>query len=46
MQSSKRGRDEYKQLSIDYVKKHFNIDVSDDESDSICAGIGYIKIFS
>lgn len=46
MQSSKRGRDEYKQLSIDYVKKHFNIDVSDDESDSICAGIGYIKMFS
>ena len=46
MQSSKRSRDEYKQLSIDYVKKHFNIDVSDDESDSICAGIGYIKMFS
>lgn len=46
MQSSKRGRDEYKQLSIDYVKKNFNKDVSDDESDSICAGIGYIKMFS
>lgn len=46
MQSSKRKRDEYKQLSIDYVKEHFYKDVSDDESDSICAGIGYIKMFS
>lgn len=46
MQSSKRKREEYKQLSIDYVKKNFNKDVSDDESDSICAGIGYIKMFS
>lgn len=46
MQSSKRKRDEYKQLSINYVKENFNKDVSDDESDSICAGIGYIKMFS
>lgn len=46
MQSSKRKREEYKQLSIDYVKENFNKDVSDDESDSICAGVGYIKIFS
>lgn len=45
MQSSKRKREEYKQLSIKYVKENFNIDVSDDESDSICAGIGYIKMF-
>ena len=46
MQSSKRKREEYKQLSIDYVKENFNKDVSDDESDSICAGVGYIKMFS
>ena len=46
MQSSKRKREEYKQLSIDYIKEKLNKDVSDDESDSICAGIGYIKMFS
>lgn len=46
MQSSKRKRDEYKQLSIEYVKEHFNKTVSDDEADSICAGIGYIKIYN
>lgn len=45
MQSSKRKREEYKQLSVEYVKKNFNKNVSDDESDSICAGIGYIKMF-
>lgn len=45
MQSSKRKREEYKQLSIEYVRKNFNKNVSDDESDSICAGIGYIKMF-
>lgn len=46
MQSSKRKREEYKQLSINYVKEKFNKEVSDDEADSICAGIGYIKMFS
>ena len=45
MQSSKRGREEYKQLSIEYIKEHIGKDVSDDEADSICAGIGYIKMF-
>ena len=46
MQSSKRNRDEYKQLSIQFIKEHFNIEVTDDVSDAICAGIGYIKMFS
>lgn len=46
MQSSKRKRDEYKQLSIQFIKEHFNIEVTDDVSDAICAGIGYIKMFS
>lgn len=45
MQSSKRKREEYKQLSINYIKENLNKDVSDDEADSICAGIGYIKMF-
>ena len=45
MQSSKRGRDEYKRLSIEYIKENIGKDVSDDEADSICAGIGYIKMF-
>jgi len=46
MQSSKRKRDEYKELSIRYVKDTLNKNVSDDEADSICAGMGYIKMFS
>lgn len=45
MQSSKRKREEYKQMSINYVREKYDIDVSDDEADSICAGIGYIKMF-
>lgn len=45
IQSSKRKRDEYKKLSIEYVKNNFNKEVTDDESDAICAGIGYIKMF-
>ena len=45
MQSSKRGRDEYKRLSVEYIKENIGKDVSDDEADSICAGIGYIKMF-
>lgn len=46
IQSSKRKREEYKKLSIEYVKNNFGIDVGDDETDAICAGIGYIKMFS
>lgn len=46
IQSSKRKREEYKKLSIEYVKNNFDIDASDDETDAICAGIGYIKMFS
>lgn len=46
MQSPNRKREEYKQLSVEYVKKTLNKDVTNDESDSICAGIGYIKMFS
>lgn len=45
MQSKGRKRDEYKQLSIDYIKNILGKEVTDDESDSICAGIGYIKMF-
>ena len=44
MQKNGRKRDEYKKISIEYVKKLLNIDVADDEADAICAGIGYIKM--
>lgn len=45
MQSTKRKREDYKKLSVEYVEHTLGIQVSDDESDSICAGIGYIKMF-
>ena len=37
---------ELKQLSIEYVKNTLGIDVTDDEAESICAGIGYIQMFT
>ena len=43
---SKKTRNELKQMSIDYVKQHFNIEVSNDVSDAIsigCAVINYYK---
>ena len=46
IQGKNRKRDEYKQLAIEYVKNILGIDVTDDEADSICAGIGYIKMFT
>ena len=46
IQGKNRKRDEYKQLAIEYVKNALGINVADDEADSICAGIGYIKMFS
>ena len=45
IQSAKLKREDYKRLSIQYVKDNIKKDVSDDEADSICAGIGYIKMF-
>lgn len=46
MQSGRKKREELKRLSIEYVKNTLGIDVTDDEADSICAGIGYIKMFT
>ena len=46
MQSGRKKREELKQLSVEYVKNTLGIDVGDDEADSICAGIGYIKMFT
>lgn len=46
MQSSGRKRNDYKKLSVSYVKDLYQIEVSDDISDAICAGLGYIKMFS
>lgn len=43
---ARRKREEYKALSIKYIKDHFGIEVTDDEADSICSGLGYIKMFS
>lgn len=37
-------RDEYKQMSVEYVLNELGMNVSDDESDAICVGIGYIKM--
>ena len=44
IQAKNRKREEYKRLAIEYVKNIFGINVTDDEADSICAGIGYIKM--
>ena len=41
----KKTRKELKQMSIDYVKEHFDIDVGDDESDAISIGCGIINYF-
>ena len=46
MQAGKKKRDELKQLSIEYVKNTLGKDVIDDESDSICQGLAYIKMFT
>lgn len=46
MQSKNKKREEFKQAAIEYVKDVLGIEVSDDEADSICAGIAYIKMFS
>lgn len=36
-------RKDLKQQSLDYVKNHFDLKVSDDESDAICIGVAYMK---
>ena len=46
IQGKNRKRDEYKRLAIEYVKNTLGLDVNDDEADSICAGVGYIKMFT
>ena len=46
IQGKGKKREEFKQLAIEYVKNTLGIDVTDDEADSICAGVGYIKMFT
>ena len=46
MQSGKKKRDELKRLSIEYVRNTLGKEVTDDESDSICQGLAYIKMFT
>lgn len=45
MQAAKRKREEYKELSKQYVLDEYGLDVTDDESDSICIGVAYVKTF-
>lgn len=44
MQSGRKKRDELKMLSVEYVKNTLDKDVSDDEADAICVGLGYMKM--
>lgn len=47
IQTAGRKRDEYKQLSVEFVKENVtDKDISNDEADAICVGLGYIKMFS
>lgn len=46
IQSTKKDRATLKKEAIDYVRNTFGLDVADDEADSICAGIAYIKMFT
>lgn len=39
-------RSELKQQSIDYVKKLFNLELTDDEADSVCVGLYVLKKFN
>ena len=41
----KKTRQELKQMSIDYVKEHFDITVSDDVADAVSLGTGVINYF-
>lgn len=42
----KKKRAELKQMSIDYVKKNYDIDVGNDEADAIALGCGVINYFN
>lgn len=46
MQKANRKRDEYKELSIQYVRDKYGLNVTDDIADAICIGEGYIKMFT
>ena len=42
----KKKRAELKQMSIDYVKEHYDIEPSEDECDAIALGCGVINYFN
>lgn len=46
VQGPKVKRAELKQQSIDYVKEHLNLDLPEDESESICIAIAAHKIYN
>ena len=45
-QGAKVKRQEPKQQSIDYVKKNFGLDLSEDECEAICEGVAAHKIYN
>ena len=48
IQKAKAKREELKQLALDFVHNNISEDemISDDQSDAICIGYAYIKIYS
>lgn len=42
----KKKRTELKQMSIDYVKNHYDIEVGNDEADAVALGTGVINYFN
>ena len=42
----KKKRAELKQMSIDYVKKYYDVELSEDECDAVCIGTGVINYFN
>ena len=42
----KKKRAELKQMSIDYVKQYYDVELSEDECDAVCIGTGVINYFN
>lgn len=42
----KKKRVELKQMSIDYIKEHYDIEVGNDEADAIALGTGVINYYN
>lgn len=46
IEQGKRTRSELKQLSMNYVKEQYGIEVNNDVADAICIGVGVINQYS